>query len=401
MENKVLITFLGKGKENHHQGYRTARYQFNDQIRETAFFGLALSDFLKPDKLIVVGTSGSQWSALVENIVDSKDSEERVFELAEAEIENRVNQGLLDKFKSSMEQAIGLPVVPCLIPYGKSEEEQIEILKIITGAVPNQECNVSFDLTHGFRHLGMIGFLSAFLLERIYNLSVESLWYGALDMTSKEGTPVIKLSGLIKVREWIDALDRFDSTGNYGVVSKLLEEDGVNQSHTSALKRAAFHEYTTNLGDAARRLDNFLPALGDQISGASGLFQEKLATRLSWARQNSLAEQQCVLAEHYLRKGDFLRAAIFGWESFITQYCNENEYHETEQRSEAKECLKSEMDDIKNKGSSEQKAYHNLRQIRNTLAHGNPPDNIFVRRFLRNEDALLKALEESFRILLK
>jgi CRISPR-associated DxTHG motif protein len=34
---------------------------------------------------------------------------------------------------------------------------------------------VSFDLTHGFRHLGMVGMLSAFMLERIGRVAVRSL----------------------------------------------------------------------------------------------------------------------------------------------------------------------------------------------------------------------------------
>jgi CRISPR-associated DxTHG motif protein len=66
-----------------------------------------------------------------------------------------------------MSRAAGRAVAPRLIPFGRDAAEQREILETIATAVPNGE--VSFDLTHGFRHLGMVGFLSAFILGRVGN----------------------------------------------------------------------------------------------------------------------------------------------------------------------------------------------------------------------------------------
>ena len=86
---------------------------------------------------------------------------------------------------------------PHLIPFGENSEEQYAILDVVAEAVPKGA--VSFDLTHGFRHLGMVGFLSAFMLERISSLNVRGLWYGALDMTRDGITPVLKLDGLVRV----------------------------------------------------------------------------------------------------------------------------------------------------------------------------------------------------------
>src|SRR6202035_5992569 len=64
---------------------------------------------------------------------------------------------------------------------------------------------VSFDLTHGFRHLGMVGMLSAVMLERIGRLTTRSLWYGALDMTDCATgiTPVLPLDALNAIQRWI------------------------------------------------------------------------------------------------------------------------------------------------------------------------------------------------------
>ena len=105
-----------------------------------------------------------------------------------------------------IKNTVGRPVVPCLIPFGRNESQQYKILSVIADNVP--EGTVDFDLTHGFRHFGMIGFLSTFMLARIRELNVNHLWYGALDMTQDGITPVLRLDGLDRVRQWVDALNR-------------------------------------------------------------------------------------------------------------------------------------------------------------------------------------------------
>ena len=109
----------------------------------------------------------------------------------EAEAIGEVEQKHLDKITNLISSAIGSEVVPRLIPFGVDENEQYQILDVIAMNVP--EGVINFDLTHGFRHFGMIGFLSAFMLARVrgrgaknQRLEVKDLWYGALEMTKKQ-----------------------------------------------------------------------------------------------------------------------------------------------------------------------------------------------------------------------
>ena len=54
----TLISVLGKKKN----GYSMASYRFdNGVVRQVPFFGLALADHLKPQRLILLGTRGSMW----------------------------------------------------------------------------------------------------------------------------------------------------------------------------------------------------------------------------------------------------------------------------------------------------------------------------------------------------
>ncbi|WP_223200786.1 hypothetical protein, partial [Streptococcus pneumoniae] len=52
---------------------------------------------------------------------------------------------------------------------------------------------------------------------------------------------------------------------------------------------------------------------------------EAAGRTLAWVRGADLAEHQRKLAYQYLARGDYLRAAIFGWEAFVSRPCLERQ----------------------------------------------------------------------------
>lgn len=397
---KTLVTFLGKGRDNRETGYRKAKYRFPDKIRETSYFGLALADYVQPDTLVILGTSGSQWDLLVDNLAAGDENQQERLELIDAVVSNHVGQELLDRVVPLLEKCLGRRVLPLLIPFGKDEQEQAQILERVAESVPKGD--VIFDLTHGFRHLGMVGFLSAFMPERIGQFKVEGLWYGALDMTQEGETPVIRLDGLMKIRRWIDALDRFAANGDYAVFAPLLEEDGVPQDRVNDLRMAAYFESIHRVPDALRHLKSFLPVLNEPLRGASGLFQNKLRERLRWIQGTSLGEHQRRLAFLHLNRGDFVRAAIFGWEAVVTRECarrglNPEKYRNG--REEAETLLEQEIQKRQPR-DSERRAYWTLKNLRNALAHGVAPQDKHMGERLRQPDNLRQELQACLQRLL-
>jgi hypothetical protein len=308
----------------------------------------------------------------------------------DAEAEGRVDQALLDNLSGVLARAAGREVVPRLIPFGRTDAEQHAILNTISAVVGPGE--VSFDLTHGFRHLGMVGMLSAFMLERIGRLSVRSLWYGALDMTNEAGVaPVLRLDGLAAIQRWVGALDRFDASGDYGVFAPLLEADGVAPDKARCLEAAAFYERTFNLGDAARRLRTFRAALAAPLPGASGLFQARLAERLGWIDERDLSARQARLARQYLERADFVRAAAFAWEALVSRECAGFDWDNRETRKAAQEALDRKLD-APDVDPSDSEACRTIRALRNALAHGTPPQSQRFRDLLRSPERLREAL---------
>ena len=403
--NHTLVTFLGRTRQDPNTGYQRAKYRFTDEDapRETPFFGMALAGHLRPDAAVILGTSGSQWSVLVEHLAQGDEVETARLELLDAETHSTITQSMLDDVAPVMSRAVGLSVTPRLIPFGQQADEQYEILGEIADAVPNGD--VSFDLTHGFRHLGMVGFLSAFMLERVRNLHVRGLWYGALDMTDRTSgiTPVLRLDGLTRVRRWVDALDRFDATGDYGVFAPLLIEDGVAEDKAGCLARAAFFERTQNLSDAARQLRTFLPILDTPLAGAAGLFQTRLTERLRWIKAGGLADHQRKLAFEHLKRRDFLRAAVFGWEALHTLECERHGLPSDDYATGRKPAM-DRLDEEMRAGKHpewKKSAFLLLRDVRNALAHGNPPRHPRSRQVLGDPDRLRSELEKAFQRLLE
>lgn len=398
--NKTFVTFLGRGREDVKTGYRETTYQFPDKARTTAFFGLALAEYIKPGRIVILGTNSSQWGVLVENFAAEGEEEEARLELLDAETKAEIQQEHLDNVASLMQSAVRCEVIPRLIPFGKDENEQYKILDVVAKNVP--EGTVNFDLTHGFRHFGMIGFLSTFMLARVRDLQVKNLWYGALEMTKEGITPVLKLDGLDRVRQWLDALNRFDATGDYRVFSSLLTKDGVEVNKAKHLENAAFHERTLNLSAAADEIRKFRPVLESNLTGASGLFQQRLTERLTWVDLDKLSKQQAELAHQYLRRRDYVRAALFGWEALVTLECEskgldpKNRDHRQNQDVSAA-VQRWDLKDGQKPGDNRE-ACETLNQIRNALAHGTPSNHL--EKVLEDEQMLHESLQKAFDCLL-
>lgn len=390
----TLVSFLGRGRNNPTSGYSETTYRFADGTADTtAFFGLALARHLKPDLLVLLGTAGSMWDVLIENLPGIGDAEEALrLELMDAVAQGRVTQALLERAQPLIERAVGRLVRLVLIPFGRDAAEQRQILECIEQAADRGA--VSLDVTHGFRHLPMLSLISAFVLERL-GRKVNGLYYGAFEMKEGDRAPVLKLDGLLDIEHWVEALAVFDASGDYSVFVPLLKADGVPADKTRCLEDAAFFERTSNVADAARQLKTFLPVLDAPLSGASGLFQKRLRERLNWVREGDIAAQQRKLAHQYLNRSDFLRAAIFGWEAAVSSEClrqSLNPLDFNQGRASAIASTESEINGNQRMETFKQ-AWWGLKNLRNALAHGTPPRDVRLQRILRDRDALHKEIQ--------
>lgn len=114
------------------------------------------------------------------------------------------------------------------------------------------------------------------MLERVRNLHVRGLRYGALNMTREGVTPVLKLNGPIRVRRWMNVLDRFDATEDYGVFAPLLIEDGARETVLQKWQRGDRNRRKLQLSEG-ERLD--APGVMKRLAGDSEQFTAWPQTR--------------------------------------------------------------------------------------------------------------------------
>lgn len=392
---QLLISFLGKARKEEGK-YREANYQFDNQIETARFFSQALTKVIKPKRLVILGTSGSMWDVLCENL----GQDEQQLALIEAVENDAVTQLLLNHFSDLFSEKLGVECVLKLIPYGDDLSQQIDILQKMAEDVREGD-TVSLDLTHGLRHLPMLGLLSAMYLKTARNVQIDGIYYGALERTNSETklTPVMRLEGLLTMADWISALDGFNKTGNIAPFSELLQRDGMEKDTAQCLEEAAFFENVLNIPNARSPLKRFAEATQSGLKGIGALFQDNLFKRISWYKEDQLYLRQQQNAYFYLKQGDYLRASTLGYEAFMTYQMRQDS---TVPKLDPQNF--SDRDKIKKRfesqNTTQSRDYKMLRNLRNALAHGVRSDLADVQRALSSREKLHTELERLFKTLL-
>lgn len=393
----VLVTMLGKAANN----YREATYAFEDGNHRTSrFFGLELCKHIRPDKLVILGTTGSMWdNLLLETALSEQvDLEEVLLTLGEDAQQDRVQQATLDQLAIHLRKVLSTPCELRLIPYGRTQPEQTATLEILVSCFTDND-TATLDVTHGLRHLPMLVQQSALLLQTLKDVKIAGIYYGALDLTQANITPVMRLDGLLEIDRWAEALAYYDKTGDYSVFVTLLRESGISQAAVGSLQDAAFYEQTNNVHQARGKLRDFIAKLREEENRCSRhaiLFLPALKQRFAWVNEDKLHLRQTAVAWLALEHGNLLRACIYGFEAFITKLTQE--HHGKPDSFDERKDTKDHYEACK--PSETWNYYKLLREIRNQLAHSSTQRNAEVVKAVSNRAELTRTLHQIFTILI-
>ncbi len=378
----TLISFLGKGV-NINSAYQTVRYRFDEtSTKESAFFGMALAEYIHADRLLLIGTAGSMWDVFIEReSVQPQDSD--LYRLMQAVETNSVNEGMLEKHAKELSDRLGYRVNYVLADYAKEPSGQIKILQQLADQLQYGE-HVSIDVTHSFRHLPMLALVAAQYLSRLRGVVIDEIYYGALQMKeSADGdVPVLRLSGMLQMLEWVEAFSKYDKDGDYSVFADLLEEDGMSQQSALSLKQAAFRERVNHTSGAREKLSTALNAIENHQGTLGALFKDQLLKRFEWMRLPEQSERELKLASDYFDRQDYLRCSILLIEGLISRqvYRNKGNLNDRADREIAEENLK------------DSKTFERLKWLRNSLAHGQRSRNNETAKLLNEEQRLRNQL---------
>ncbi len=396
----VLVTFLGRVPQTE-GGYRKTRYTFAEgaQHAATGFLGWILQQRSSAGRMLILGTAGSMWDSLLEELDECAGPPEEWADRLMAEVEQkRATQESLDAVSPWLARAHGCPVRLRLIPYGRSEMEQMELLRILATEIGEKEA-INIDVTHGFRHLPMLALVATQYLQHVRGARLGHLWYGSYDPESGDA-PVYDLSGMVRLLDWLRTLSAFEHSGDYGVFDPILESGGVAADCRNRLAEAAYFENILNVGEATGRLRQVLNCLPSRTpkAPATDLLLPLIRQRLDWVASGKQFEKQIRLARRRLGQGDYLRAALYTYEAAITRLCQlagcrVEDFEEREGcRRRYEEALKTGPGD-----DGERQHWRLLKDLRNQIAHGSRPRRGEVQRVLLQEDSLREALNDLVR----
>ncbi|MBR8832958.1 MAG: TIGR02221 family CRISPR-associated protein [Stigonema ocellatum SAG 48.90 = DSM 106950] len=180
---RKIITFLGD------RGALQTTYSYKDNLYTGGVFAEALRQFCEYDIMLVCVTEKAKentWSVL-EQLNDSR-------------------------------------IKPIDIPTGRQTDEMWQTFRVITECVDEGD-SVVFDITHGLRSLPFLVFLFATYLKAAKNVTIEAIYYGALELgNSKNGVPapVIDLSEFVEMLDWLTATNTFVEIGDGQALANLL-----------------------------------------------------------------------------------------------------------------------------------------------------------------------------------
>ena len=280
---KVLISPLGVGdtKANvRERQYQMAKYKFGNEITEEPFILSILIKKLKVDKVIVVGTAKSMWERLYEYYakkVDEFDEKywieigEKVgkskydnYELSESDLK-RVGE-IIDKYlKKINPNAVGGSKCK-IIKYGITEEEIWENFDLFMNLINevNDGDEIYLDITHSFRSIPLFMYVMLEFMRYFKNVKLKGIFYGMFDVIREfEGiVPVVDLSPIFEISEWIRGMYEFTTYGNGYLISKLLEKEDK--------------EIAEKLQKISRYIDaNYLKELREEVKNLKPLLDDK------------------------------------------------------------------------------------------------------------------------------
>ena len=133
-----------------------------------------------------------------------------------------------------------------VIPSGETEDELWAIFRALEKYIDEGE-EIVFDITHGFRSLLLVGFLSAAFLRTTGKADISRVFYGQY-RDDGQPSPLLDLTPFLSILDWTTSVHAF---------LRSMDAAGINQLANRTAKEA----YLSGRPDAPEKLSRFAQTL--------------------------------------------------------------------------------------------------------------------------------------------
>jgi len=395
--SKILISPLGTGTYSNKtpdRNYRVAKYCFEEKgtIYETPFMSAAISEYLDIDRVFLVGTQKSMWETVYEYYskkTNSQFDEEYWYKLAGSieEFNNNNNNTSIDKLElNRIERVIDQFInnisdrsSKCfIIDYGMNEEElwrNFDIFMKIFDCLEDGD-EIYLDITHSFRSIPLFMYLMMNFATTLHKKNIElvSVYYGMFEVKNDLGhVPVVDLSPLFKISEWIRGVYDFLNYGNGYIISNLIEDNKISKNLENISDLLNIN-YLNGLKQQIKALDKNMKNI-DKLNSPvfKYLFNDIIQFVNRFKNIKSDALFQLEISSWYFENRRYSNGYICLVESIITFMCEINNFEINKfNKNRAKEMLFDKANDSED--IEELKYIFNaINKIRIDIAHATGP----------------------------
>jgi cell division protein DivIC len=252
MASKVLVSFLGTGgraEGGKKEEYRRTKYRFPDgEIKDASLITSALFDFIKPAKLIVIGTSESVWSELIEILPEKEESSEYVKVFEEVWGGRSISPSTLEDWERFLSGKLRSKISLRLV----GRDATTEIVEILYEEISNN-VDLYLDITHLFRHFPLIASFLIPVLRYVKNLRDINIVYGKLVKDSP--SPIVFLDEANRLVNLLEAIALVKHTGNFEKFSEILNLKDLEKLYLRMETNREINEYEA--GALYKKVESF------------------------------------------------------------------------------------------------------------------------------------------------
>lgn len=423
--------------------YRLAKYsmEYNgDKTLESCFVAEPIIENagIEFDKIVVIGTSASMWTAFFWKMLGKKQEEvddeiikdmstilqveSETIDLNESsKIVNdkqKKIQSIFDKYKLDRYKVV-------LLRYGLDDSQlndNYKIIKQIEDVMDKDiENKVSIDITHSFRSMSFYNLVAINYIKSLgeYDIKIKNVYYGNIEIKNDNNNiaPIVNLRVLTDAIELSNGIVEFQNTGNAITILKKLEENKANKEFVRILKEfdmaTQFNDFTMfdkslqELKQYECKEDNFLifdaemtikSILNLFFPVGKEFFQELKLNEKKYDSKWDRAIKQYYLSSWYLKQNRYGMAIATALEcarSFAAisykEVKNDERNAENEDlRKNAEQELMERIATVTNKQEYSESFYKKCKDIRNKFAHNLKREVVF------QSDEMISLEEEKY-----
>lgn len=287
MSRKVFISFLG------YSDYGTCHYckdnYKSDNLKyvqeATLEYLNSISTWTENDAVYILLTKGAEEKNWVDN--GHKDFVTKMPKPSEG-LETRLRKLNLP-----------VPITPVKdLPDGNNEEEIMQIFQRVFSCLQDDD-ELHFDLTHGFRYLPMLVLVLGNYARFLRNAKVKSITYGNFEGRDKvkNEAPLVDLCSLNYIQDWTYAAGQYVKTGNADEITSLGNAELKQILSNPALRDKASSSLNKFIKTLSIAIDDYRTCRGINIVKSSNI--------------SSLSKLESELSEIPIKPLQYIISAIF------------------------------------------------------------------------------------------